>query len=165
MLRTIILPGFSEHNKAWAYEIKKHLGSKVEVIEWEHWTKGGGLKLKQEKERIIKLAGTDKVNIIAKSVGTRVTLAVLPLIEKQINKIIFCGIPTVSTAYLQLARKVLNGFPAERIICFQNIADPLASYKEVQAFMKKINPKIKVVEKPKADHQYPYFEDFKQFLT
>jgi hypothetical protein len=140
------------------------LGPKVEVVEWEHWKSGGGLKLKQEKAKIIKLVGTDKVNIIAKSVGTRVTLAVLPLIEKQINKIIFCGIPTVSTTYLQLARKILNGFPAERIICFQNIADPFASHKEVKSFMHRANPKIKVIEKPRNDHQYPYFEDFKQFF-
>ena len=53
----------------------------------------------------------------------------------------------------------------ENIIVFQNSHDPFATYEEVKKFMVKVDPKIKVVEKERTDHNYPYFEDFQLFLS
>ena len=93
-MKTIILPGFSLHNKDWAEEIKSKikLAHPIEVIYWEHWKNGGGMKFKTEMEKFMKLIGDGEANIIAKSVGTGVVMKILPLLGSRINKIILCGI-------------------------------------------------------------------------
>jgi pimeloyl-ACP methyl ester carboxylesterase len=163
---TIILPGFSLHNKDWAYEIKAKVKTegKIMVHEWRHWKIGGGISVSYEVGKILEEAGKEKINIIAKSVGTRITLALLKEIPSQIEKIILCGIPTTSPIMLAKAKEVLKDFDAGKIICFQNTSDPFSSYAEVKEFMKGVNPKIKVIEKPRSDHSYPYFSDFEIFL-
>lgn len=105
-----------------------------------------------------------RVNVIAKSVGTMVAMHLLAEIPEQINKIILCGIPSVSEERKNLFAAYLADFPAKEIIVFQNTKDPLASFEEVKDFMKDVNPKIKVIEKNRSDHNYPYFEDFNDFL-
>lgn len=166
-MKTIVLPGFSEHNREWAEEIKAKvkLNHLIEVIYWEHWSKGGGLKLAREKKKILDLVGEDKLNLIAKSVGTRVTMAILPLLQNQIEKIILCGIPSISVDYKEAAKKAFADFPSSKVICFQNTKDPFARFAEVKVFMKDVNPNIQVVEKPRKDHNYPYFEDMERFLS
>ena len=37
-------------------------------------------------------------------------------------------------------------------------------YKDIKIFIGSINPKIKIIEKPRSDHHYPYPEDFQKFL-
>lgn len=162
----IILPGFSPHNKDWAYEVKAKIKTKGEIVvhEWRHWKIGGGISVTYEVGKILEEVGNQKTNIIAKSVGTRITLSLLKEIPGQIEKIILCGIPSTSPIMLVKAKEVLKDFDAEKIICFQNESDPFASFSEVKKFLKEVNPKIKVVEKPRKDHQYPYFSDFTDFL-
>lgn len=157
-MKTIILPGFSLHNKEWA----EKLDGVVHC--WLHWTTGKSLSLKVESERILDEVGKEKVNFIAKSVGTGVLMHVLPEIKSQINKIILCGIPSVSDERKKLFVTSLLGFPAENIICFQNTLDPFATFEEVKKFMGDVSINIKVVEKSGSDHNYPYFEDFEKFL-
>lgn len=164
-MKTIVLPGYSVHNKEWAEEVARNLGSKAQVHYWRHWTEGGSLSLKYEVERIIEEIGKEKVDIIAKSVGTMISMEVLFKVPDFIQKIILCGIPTVSRERLELFRKALRHFPVLNIIIFQNSKDPFASFEEVKNFMKSVNPKIKVIEKPRSDHNYPYVKDFKDFLS
>jgi predicted alpha/beta hydrolase family esterase len=166
-MKTIVLPGYSLHNKDWALEIKKSLSFKQSVLvhQWQHWKKGGDLYPKYEIGKIIKEIKNDKVNLIAKSVGTMIAMKVLAEIGDQIGKIILCGIPTVSPERLELFQATLKDFPDENIIVFQNSHDPFATYEEVKKFMVKVDPKIKVVEKERSDHNYPYFEDFQLFLS
>lgn len=163
---TIILPGFSEHNKEWTDALKKslELSHLVESINWEHWKLGGGLKLKMEMEKIDKIVGKDKFNIIAKSVGTMVAAKVLSTYKKQVNKIILCGIPTISKKRMGLLEDSLEDFNHKNIICFQNSLDPFVSYKELKREINTIDNKIKVVEKVAKNHDYYYFEDFRKFL-
>ena len=75
-MKTIILPGYSPHNKEWAEDMKKQmeLGHDVIVHNWRHWTKGS-FSLKREIEKIKEEIGDEKVNILAKSVGTRVSMS------------------------------------------------------------------------------------------
>ena len=180
-MKTIILPGYSLHNKGWALEIKKSLSFRDSVLvhEWQHWQSGGTLHPKHEIGKILKEIKRDKVNVIAKSVGTMVCMHLLSEIPEQINKIILCGIPSVSEERKKLFTFSLSGFPERDVVVFQNTRDPLASFSEVKEFitalrnadmssskdvMKDVNPKIKIIEKERSDHNYPYFEDFKEFL-
>lgn len=166
-MKTLVLPGFSPHNCEWAGEIKTKvkLGHPVEVINWEHWKTGGGLKLRLEREKIIKAVGNERVNIIAKSVGTRVTAKLLSLIDDRVEKIILCGVPSVGHVMKELFREAFKNFPAERVICFQNAGDPFASYDSVVVFFGYVNKGIKIVRGERNDHNYPYFADFSAFLS
>ncbi len=166
-MKTIVLPGYSLHNKDWALEIKKGLSFRQSVLvhEWQHWRLGGSLHPKHEIAKILKEVGRDKVNVIAKSVGTMICMLLIAEIPDQINKIILCGIPSVSEERKKLFTAYLSGFPVEKIIVFQNTKDPFASFEEVKDFMKDVNPKIKVIEKERSDHNYPYFEKFGKFLN
>jgi len=168
-MKTIILPGFSPHNKDWALEVAKHLkllNYDSYVHFWRHWERGGSLSLNYEIEQIIKQAGDDKINFISKSVGTRVTLFLIPRFNEQIVKIIFCGIPLRGFADATKARfkETLSVFPHDKIVCFQNENDPFGSFEKVRKFIKKVNPGIETIEKPRSDHEYPYFDDFASFL-
>ncbi|MDP3994249.1 MAG: hypothetical protein Q8P91_00255 [bacterium] len=166
-MKTIILPGYSLHNRDWALEIKKSLSFRQSVLvhQWQHWKLGGALRSKYEIGKILKEIGRDKVNLLAKSVGTMIAMKVLPEIGGQINKIILCGIPSVSEERKILFTSSLSDFPSENVICFQNTLDPFATFKEVKDFMVGVNPKIKVIEKPRSDHNYPYFKDFERFFV
>ena len=166
-MKTIILPGYSLHNKDWALEIKKELelGHNVLVHEWRHWS-SGSFSLVKEIDAIIKKFGEEKINIIAKSVGTRVAMYLIAKIPNQINKVILCGIPTrgeSETAKKTYASGLSLPSPSQ-VIVFQNTNDPFASFATIEKFIHSINPKIKVIEKPRSDHHYPYPEDFQKFL-
>lgn len=168
-MKTIILPGYSPHNKEWAEETARQLtaGGLTSIVHyWKHWEKSSStsLSLRNEIERILEEVGDDKFNLIAKSVGTRVVASLLLQAKNKIGKIILCGIPSTSSDMEESFKKSFGDFPAEKIICFQNTKDPFKTYGEIKNFLKKINPKIKVIEKERSDHHYPYYEDFKRFL-
>lgn len=122
------------------------------------------MSFKYELERIGKEVDSDKLNIIAKSLGTGVTAQLLMRKTNEINKIVLCGIPSINPANAEIFASAFLDFPPDKIIVFQNAKDPLASYEEVREFVKRINPSMKVVKKPAHTHNYPYFEDFQAFL-
>ncbi len=166
-MKTIILPGYSPRNKDWANEVKNDLELDHEVVvhNWKHWQKGS-FSMPREVKTIIKKLDDDKVNIIAKSVGTRVTMKLIPKIKGQIEKVILCGIPTKLTS--ETSRKdYTNGLsllPPKKITCFQNTKDPFANYQIIKKFIHSVNKKIKVIEKPRSDHHYPYTKDFQKLI-
>ena len=131
------------------------------VHEWRHWKAGGSLSLKYETEKIKEKIAGEKVNFIAKSVGTRVLMKMVFDIENQINKVVLCGIPIDPVGYV----KSLKLLGAERIIVFQNSKDPFLPYKSIKTYLGLIDKKIKVIEGQRNDHHYPYFEEFKSFLS
>lgn len=164
---TFILPGYSPHNKDWAQDVARNLKLEGEIrpVFWEHWTDPEKRLLPQKKAQdVIDVLLKDRANIIAKSVGTSVAIEVIRKIPDRVEKVILCGIPSVSDERLKAFQAVLKDFPPGKIICFQNSADPLSPYVEVNEFMSKVNPKIRVIEKSRSDHNYPYFEDFQNFL-
>ncbi len=164
---TFILPGYSPGNKQWAEEVAKNLKLNHEIrpLFWDHWENPGkSFNPKKKADEIIDVLMKDKCNIIAKSVGTLVSSYMLQKISDRVSKVILCGIPTVSEERLEIFKSAFSNFPSENVVCFQNIKDPWATYGEVKEFMSKVNPKISVIEKPRSDHNYPYFEDFQKFF-
>ena len=167
-MQTIILPGYFVGNRKWAKEVKNNLNLPQVVLlhEWRHWTQGD-LSINYEVEVILEEITGKRTNIIAKSVGTEITMHIIPMAMDWIGKVILCGIPTPGTkeGVRNLFQKGLSLLKPDKMICFQNTGDPFASYKQIKAFLGEIAPKIQVIEKPRSDHDYPYYEDFRSFLT
>lgn len=164
---TLILPGYSEHNRDWAKDLagKLKLGHEVRVIEWEHWKTGKSFSAKKEIEKILEIVGAKEVNIIAKSVGVAIGLEVIPIIFSQINKVILCGIASVvNEDRKKLLETVLSKVQVESILCIQNENDKYVPYKEAKDFYHSVNPEIRVISKPRSDHEYPYPEEIQEFL-
>lgn len=173
-MKTLIFPGFSLKNKDWAYEMKKSLDSKLstEVVEWEHWTSGNtdfaswSEWLEKETPRVLKQIGDGQVNVLAKSIGTLVIMNILKMKPNLINKLFICGIPLNDIKENdKLLYKILNYFPGEKIICIQNENDNHGSFSEAKKFLNSINSNIKIISKPRDDHDYPYSEEFINFLS
>ena len=172
---TLILPGYSPHNREWAYEVKKNLGNfdNICVHEWGHWPSENRVRdssvkfsLRNEIAEIIKLIDDKKVNVIAKSIGTRVTMHIAPLLKDQLQKVILCGIPTrgVSSSAFKTYKNGFSKLEIKNLIVFQNKKDPLANHDDVEKFVHKINPKVIIIEKNRKDHHYPYYEDFVEYF-
>lgn len=165
---TFILPGYSPKNKDWAQDVAKNLklGHDLRPVFWGHWDDPEKtFKPKEKAQDVIDILLKDNANIIAKSVGTFVAAYAIAKIPDRINKVILCGIPAVTNEKLEIFKKAFENFPAGSVICFQNTKDPWATYTEVKEFMAKVNPKIRVIEKSRSDHDYPYSEDFREFLA
>ena len=168
-MQTIILPGFSSKNKSWAEEIKDVLAltNPTTVVNWTHWETGETAPdwMNQEINKIIDLIQDKPVNLLAKSIGTLIAMMVLEKKPALINKIILCGIPVLDFhSGDEKQYKILKTFPSDKIICFQNESDNHGSYYEVEKFLHSINPAIKIISKPRSDHEYPYAEEFSDLL-
>lgn len=164
---TFILPGFSPSNKNWTDEVAKNLkiDGEIRPVYWDHWTNPDStLKPKVKAQDVVDIAMKEQVNIVAKSVGTLIAVYVAGLIPAQINKIILCGIPSVSEKRLAIYKETLGKIQPDKVLVFQNTTDPFASFNEVRSFINKVNSGIKVIEKPLNSHDYPYFEDFREAL-
>jgi len=168
---TFILPGYSPKNKSWTDEVAKNIKKNIKVegqirpVYWDHWQDEAQTFKPQEKADLItRHAKGDMINIIAKSVGTLVAALIVKEIPEQINKVILCGIPTVSDDRLKISKDAFSSFPPEKIVVFQNQKDPFATDIEVKEFMRKVNPKIVVKSMPRGDHHYPYYEKFNELL-
>ncbi len=167
-MKTIILPGYSEHNKEWAEEIANELSAKglpTLAHYWKHWSEGGSLSLKFEVEKLLQEISKETVNIIAKSVGVYVALNLIPKIPSQISKVILCGIASVADEdRKELVKTVLSKVSVENILCIQNENDKYVPFPDAEKFYHSVEPKLKVISKPRSDHDYPYPEDFRDFL-
>ena len=165
-MKTIIFPGYSLRNKKWADDTAGRLNLESDIIvhNWKHWKNGGSLSIKYELRKILEEIGDNRVNILAKSVGSRIAIRVLPELKCRVSKFILTGIASISKDTKKAYQNALADFPPEKIICFQNTKDPFVPYSDVKKFIQEVNPKIKVIEKPRSDHHYPYYEDFQNFL-
>lgn len=165
-LKTIILPGYSIKNKDWAEKTSVELKLDHEIIvhNWKHWGDGGTMSVKKEMGRISEELADEKFNILGKSVGARITVRVMSEMQDKVYKVILCGVASISDDSKKAYSKALSGFPSENIICFQNTKDRFVPYSDVEKFIHNINPKIKVIEKSRSDHHYPFYEDFQKFL-
>jgi len=159
---TFILPGYSVHNKKWEEEVAKNLKMEGEIrpIFWDHWTDDSQkFDPKEKADLISRHTKGDKINIIAKSLGCLVAAYIAEEIPDQVNKIILCGIPV--TDLKEGDAKLISKVPNKNLIVFQNNHDPHGSFERV----KKLFPNFKIIEKGAGDHNYPYFEDFNNFLS
>lgn len=161
-MQTLILPGYSISNKEWVDETAKNIESKdiIRPFYWMHWTDENSKFDPQEKaELIAKHIRGDKVNIIAKSLGTLVCSYLYRIVPNQIEKIIFCGIPlkSLNEEEIELIKKCIVS-KQRKLVGFQNINDPLGSFEQVKDF-----GNIKMTNRD--DHSYPFFEEFNKFLV
>ncbi len=172
-MKIIILPGYSVKNRDWAESIKNDLekriqDSVIEVVYWRHWSDGDSSGLRNEYLRVLQMIGDEQVVIIAKSIGTWVAMKVVGLAQQKIEKLILCGLPLSNTDTndeQKIAYMKLSSMEAEKVLVFQNTDDPHGPYLEAKAFMEKIHPGIRVIEKPGDTHEYFYTENFVEFLT
>jgi predicted alpha/beta-hydrolase family hydrolase len=163
---TFILPGGSVKNKEWLEECAMSLKVEgyIRPIFWDHWDDPDADFDKKEKATLIsRHSKGDKLNIVAKSIGSLVTAYIIEQVPDQINRVIICGIPLhdISEDEKETIKKALSGLPAGKLLCFQNAGDPHASYEEVKKFLPK---GIKLISKPRADHSYPFYAEFNKFL-
>lgn len=167
-MKTLILPGFSPSNLEWAMIIEKELASfNPEIVSWEHWQtsepKPGWTK--KEAKKIADSIKEQTVNIISKSMGTLVAMELLKLKPTQINKIILCGIPLNDTFPLdQEEYNQLSKLDHTKVICFQNQDDHHGTYQQAKEFLAKISSSINIKSMPRADHDYPFPQQFEEFL-
>ena len=164
---TFILPGYSAHNKDWAEEVAKKIEIEGEVrpVFWDHWDDPEKtFNPKKKAQDVIDVLLKDNANIIEKSVGTLVAAHVVQQIPTRIGKVILCGIPSISDRRKEIFKKTFSQLDGNKIVVFQNSKDPFVTFAEVKKFVQEVNPKIRVVEKPRSDHNYPYTEDFEKFL-
>ncbi len=168
-MNTEILPGFSLKNKDWAEGLQQFLSKyfSISVVYWPHWeTEAAQKNWKEIQARNIaqKYKGTE-LNVIAKSIGTLVLMTSLKEYDLKINKIILCGIPLNDLDENDKKYyEILKNISPESILIFQNETDNHGSFNQVRDFIGKIHPQIKLVNKPRNDHEYPYDEDFLEFL-
>ncbi|OGM18558.1 hypothetical protein A2685_02300 [Candidatus Woesebacteria bacterium RIFCSPHIGHO2_01_FULL_37_10] len=169
-MKTIILPGYSVHNRKWAEEIavnlRKNIGNEVVIHEWRHWKDPSlSLSISKEIKKIIEEIGIEKVNIIAKSVGVYMAFKLIPIISEKVDKIIFCGIASVGGGDRNiLLQAILKKISVRNILCLQNEQDKFVPFTEAEKFYHSVEPSLKVISKPRTDHEYPYFSEFKNFL-
>ncbi len=164
-MQTVILPGGSSKNKVWLDECAKEIqvDGIVRPITWDHWLDPAEKFDPKEKATLISHHSRgDKLNIIAKSIGSLVAAYIIEAIPTQIEKVIICGIPIhdISDDEKETIKKVLSGLNPKNLLCIQNEADPHGTYSEVKNFL----PNINIISKPRSDHDYPYYEDFNSFL-
>jgi hypothetical protein len=178
-IKTLILPGYSPHNREWVDQVAVSLKSKnIEPIPhyWLHWPRfdrrvgpeGAPVKSYSfNKELIVLLREIDdsKINIIAKSVGVMTAFMLIPQIAGKVDKVILCGIASVvGKNRKDLLRKVLLTVPVTNILCIQNAHDKYVPFDQAENFYHSVNKKLKVISKDRSDHNYPFFEDFLDFL-
>ena len=160
---TLVLPGYSIKNRDWLFKTKEYLrvqGDK-EAYEWRHWSSGAEMDVSEETDILLRIVGKEKVNFIAKSIGTKVLMSLIPKIHEQINKVILCGIPIDPIKHLQGIRMINK----KNLWVFQNSQDPLMSYKVIENYIHLIDKDIQVIEKISSIHDYPYYEDFNKLLS
>lgn len=164
---TFILPGYSSKNKEWLEESAMSLKVEgyIRPIFWDHWDDPDAKFDAKEKASLIsRHSKGDKLNIVAKSIGSLVASYIIEKVPDQINKVVICGIPLhdISEEEKESIKKALGSIPVEKILCFQNAGDPHASYLEVKKFLPK---GVKLISEPRADHGYPFYAEFNKFLT
>jgi predicted alpha/beta-hydrolase family hydrolase len=170
MVETLIFPGGAVNTREWANLIGEQLNSELptEVIEWRHW--GTEVRednwIEKEAQRVVERVGKGRINILAKSIGTAVAMTVLRLKPEIVNKLILCGVPLHDLSDNdRLLYNQLKDFPHPNLLCLQNENDNHGSFGEAEKFLHAINPDIGIISRPRADHDYPYTEDFINFLV
>ena len=166
-MQTVILPGFSPENKEWADQVASKLSvdGQIRPILWDHWYDTEEKFYPKEKATLIaRHSRGDTVNIIAKSIGVLVAAHIIEQIPAQINKVIICGIPLNDLNVLErdVIKKSLEKIDSQKLICFQNDADPHGNFNEAKEFL---GDKINLVSKAGDTHDYPYYEEFNSFLA
>ena len=168
-MRVLILPGYSEKNKDWAEAASKFVDGS-EVFYWSHWEGKGDFSVDGEVERLVEQLKSEKeVYVLAKSVGTLVAVRLAYETGGAVKKMVLCGIPTEDLSEgrgdFDAYRRVLPDYSKEDCLIIQNKDDYHGSHASVEKFVHEINPGLSVISKDRDDHDYPFYEEFREFLV
>ncbi|NMC99471.1 MAG: hypothetical protein GYA62_07110 [Bacteroidales bacterium] len=166
-MNTFILPGYSSSNKEWLEQCSTSISVDgfIRPVYWDHWKDEKEIFDAKEKANLIaRHSKGDKVNIIAKSIGTIVASLVINQIPDQINKVIFCGIPLndINSLEKKIILDSIAKIDKAKIICLQNNKDPHGDESQVKDFL---SDSIEIKIKEADNHSYNYFKDFNDFLN
>ena len=161
-MQTVILPGYSDKNRKWVDDVSSYLdiGGIIRPIYWMHWSDNNNKFNAYEKAKLlVTVLKGERVNIVAKSIGTLVASFVYQIIPDQIEKLIFCGIPIndLSPDDIETIKGCIE-INNDKFLGFQNSKDLHGTFKQVQNFGN-------IISKDSDDHEYPYFSEFQDFLT
>jgi len=167
---TVILPGYSAHNKDWLEDTAESINSEGEIraIYWDHWADPEKKFNPREKARILDdIVGVRITDIIAKSIGTLVSAYLIQKEPMKIRKAILNGIclNDLDENDKEVMKKAFKLISPENIICYQNEIDPHGSFEQAKKFFSDIDPKIQVISKNRNDHEYPYQDGYRKFLN
>lgn len=167
-MNTIVLPGYSIKNKEWLEELRQKADIKpLDIVEWSHWKVESSDPnwIKSEVSKIINMYGNQKINVIAKSLGTLIAMNILNQKLEIFNKVILCGIPINDFESGDAeAYEILGKLPSNKVACIQNNNDPHGNLDQIRKLLNSVNPDIQLISKESSDHNYPYYEDFRSFL-
>ena len=167
---TLILPGYSPNNREWSEENSRFLDleGQIRPIFWDHWTEPEKEFDPKNKARILGNISKNLItNIVAKSIGCLVGSYIIRDHPEQIGKVVFCGLPLndLNDEEKEVVKDALKTISPEKIICFQNEDDTHGTFEQVKDVIGKIDSEIRVVSKNGSDHEYPYYDEFQEFLT
>jgi pimeloyl-ACP methyl ester carboxylesterase len=137
---TIILPGYSSHNREWVEKTAAEItgDSEIRPIYWGHWTDPTiKFDAKVKSSLLDGISGKRVIDIIAKSIGTLVASYLIEKSPEKIRKVILCGIPLndIDEDKKEIIKNALKKIPAENIVCFQNDEDPHGGISVVKNFL------------------------------
>lgn len=166
---TIIIPGYSAHNKDWLEVTAGSIRGEGEIrpIYWGHWEDPGVKFDPQEKANLLDgVSGKRVVDIVAKSIGTLVASFLIEKSPEKVRKVIFCGIPLndIGDEEKEVIKNALRKISPENIICFQNDEDPHGGADKLKGFLSEFGNNIQIVLKARDDHEYYYQDEFNEFL-
>lgn len=166
---TIIIPGYSSHNKKWLEDTAASISSDGEIrpIYWGHWDDPIIKFDPRLKANLLDaVSGKRVVDIVAKSIGTLVASYLIQKSPEKIRRVIFCGMPLndIGEKEKEIIKNALSKIPSENVICFQNSEDPHGSYDSVKNFLSGHESDVEIISKPRDDHEYFYQDDFNKFF-
>lgn len=166
---TVIIPGYSAHNKTWLEQTANSIRGEGEVrpIYWNHWTDPDAKFDPAEKANLLDgVAGKRVVDIVAKSLGTLVASYLIMKSPEKIKKVIFCGVPLndIGEEEKEMIKNALRKIPLENVIFFHNDEDPHGGYEALKGFLAEFGSDIQIVQKARDDHEYFYTDEFNRFL-
>jgi len=170
-MQTIILPGFSQHNEEWAKELKNTLADNSVLIHfWLHWItqNDSDFSIENEISRILEKVNDQKdqkINLIAKSIGTYLAMFLLEKIPEKIDKIVLLGIPFNDFDKEKIEKyEIIKNFDPKKILIIQNSQDPHGSFENIFEYFYNLNNQIEVLRQNSLTHEYPYYQIINNFL-
>ncbi len=169
-MKYILLPGFSIKNKEWSEEFvveMKKRGFTFEILEWMHWGSGdvNDWDPEAEMQRLEELIDNQENVIVAKSLGTFISVLYVLSNDVKPTKLMWMGIPIhdLSEDELNMYPMMVSGIDLP-IRVIQNTKDTHGTSAELKEFFVTNQVKIEVMEKDRDDHSYPYYDEVEKFL-
>ncbi len=152
----VFLPGFSPHNEEEMNSIASYFGEQGAPIfthRWRHWdNQSVNFDISVEVQRIIDELANLEVDLqqdgfvlIAKSIGTRVSMGLISKFHVKPSKLVLMGIPVngLKEDSLEAYRQVLKAADFELFV-LQNAQDPYGGVEEVRGFLRSVTDSMKV---------------------